>query len=197
MRGNLRGNVAAAHRLGAIPACAGEPRGAATSTCRCRGHPRVCGGTGNGATVAFPFAGPSPRVRGNPRKGRQRKMTSGAIPACAGEPQQDAAPQISGRGHPRVCGGTPWLLATVSTATGPSPRVRGNHQGAVQPDMRRGAIPACAGEPSAQLPPAGGQGGHPRVCGGTKGWELWLQDRQGPSPRVRGNRGGSEQCRHF
>ena len=70
-----------------IPACAGEPM-AATSTSVCRWvYPRVCGGTGDmQLPIALP-AGLSPRVRGNPLSTALLRSIEGSIPACAGEPR--------------------------------------------------------------------------------------------------------------
>ena len=71
------------------------------------------------------------------------------------------------RDYPRVCGGTLTALPNETTATGLSPRVRGNQIWCAFLLLSRRTIPACAGEPS------GGDGflnipkDYPRVCGGT------------------------------
>ena len=51
--------------------------------------------------------GLSPRVRGNPRNGRQIAPLWGSIPACAGEPCDMIDKDRPYRVYPRVCGGTP------------------------------------------------------------------------------------------
>ena len=52
-------------RSGSIPACAGEPSGAAFSLDCLAVYPRVCGGTAQDTRVLSPAEGLSPRVRGN------------------------------------------------------------------------------------------------------------------------------------
>ena len=89
--------------------------------------------------------------------------------------------------YPRVCGGTFLYRRGLTTETGLSPRVRGNHIVDVDGEAHYGSIPACAGEPAPcrHLPAAGAV--YPRVCGGTLRRELWEATRGGLSPRVRGN----------
>ena len=145
-------------------------------------YPRTGGGTSG--------TGLSPHGRGNPSKRpacpRGRTM-AGSIPARAGEPRQrPRAPRLSGHGHPgsiparagepsaieqaipgnipapgvypRTGGGTAPLRSSMV-----SPHGRGNLRGA----LRRGSIPARAGEP--------------RSCRDLVG-------RPGLSPHGRGNR---------
>ena len=75
---------------------------------------------------------------------------------------------------------------------GLSPRVRGNRLVLEQDVAAERSIPACAGEPAGcqlrQLP----QKVYPRVCGGTGCFSFDLEQRNGLSPRVRGNRSGSD-----
>lgn len=73
----------AKHR--AIPACAGKT-GAERLALEIDGsHPRVCGE--NFGVPAMYIAGwePSPRVRGKPYIAGYARVSSGAIPACAGK----------------------------------------------------------------------------------------------------------------
>ena len=75
---------------------------------------------------------------------------------------------------------------------GLSPRVRGNLMGIRQSGSGSGSIPACAGEP---IPRGAGRGRgrvYPRVCGGTNTSSVIPLRGVGLSPRVRGNRLGSE-----
>ena len=65
VRGNLDSLDERNPRLGSIPACAGEPGGGRTSSGIWTVYPRVCGGTGEGATQPYEEYGLSPRVRGN------------------------------------------------------------------------------------------------------------------------------------
>ena len=155
-------------RIGAIPACAGEP------------SPPLA--------MAALLVGLSPRVRGNrvcsPPSSARRK----AIPACAGEPSLTSSSAIRARGYPRVCGGTRAGTERSGGAYGLSPRVRGN-PGVRNPSRRcLRAIPACAGEPVPHTGNYPGGWGYPRVCGGTRCICPECGGNKGLSPRVRGNR---------
>ena len=86
----VRGNPAiwAENRsgIGSIPACAGEPPCSSPSSRPCGVYPRVCGGTCARNAAGDAYEGLSPRVRGNPFRGRLDCTWS--------------------RVYPRVCGGT-------------------------------------------------------------------------------------------
>ena len=71
--------------------------------------------------------------------------------------------------YPRVCGGTARPVAIVAVA------------------LR--SIPACAGEPRVTFAPYHEEEVYPRVCGGTAWRVRTMNNRQGLSPRVRGNHG--------
>ena len=70
--------------------------------------------------------GLSPRVRGNPRSDVSSRLWERSIPACAGEPQQNAYCDPNDEVYPRVCGGTQSPLLGPFPDPGLSPRVRGN-----------------------------------------------------------------------
>ena len=187
VRGNHPHLAGRAHRVGSIPACAGEPPSPADRREHWTVYPRVCGGTPDARVVLNCQAGLSPRVRGNPGHFVFREGGPGSIPACAGEPQENAATRPLTAVYPRVCGGTyPPRLASVPYE-GLSPRVRGNHLNRQKTDTPSGSIPACAGEP--YIEDEGKRIGkvYPRVCGGTDGKSGGRHDDQGLSPRVRGN----------
>ena len=131
--------------------------------------------------------GPSPRGWGNLMRAARLLRIAGAIPAWAGEPRRNARPGRRIRGHPRVGGGTAWTHALFRLLRGPSPRGRGNPVCEPVETLRIGAIPAWAGEPCRARRAGVGEGGHPRVGGGTDTLTLTVNGRQGPSPRGRGN----------
>ena len=150
-------------------------------------YPRVCGGTEPRTTNQVTYTGLSPRVRGNHRRTNRGAGTTRSIPACAGEPQADAATPPRSKVYPRVCGGTPPGGFDPAVHGGLSPRVRGNpHDGG--PDISgNGSIPACAGEPGYAPSTSRLRRVYPRVCGGTLSVGMrWVRVR-GLSPRVRGN----------
>ena len=147
----------------------------------------MCGGTGWNACAVNLERGLSPRVRGNPFQPSTRRLERGSIPACAGEPRPVLPMASIHRVYPRVCGGTAVGLLLLCSRRGLSPRVRGNlrRQRAAAPGI--GSIPACAGEPRLGCCCYAAVAVYPRVCGGTLVGYLDSVQRQGLSPRVRGN----------
>ena len=126
-------------------------------------------------------------MRGNRRQGHDRRVGSGSIPACAGEPPGSTAAGRRPRVYPRVCGGTTEGIDVDQRHTGLSPRVRGNRidDGVIVPS--EGSIPACAGEPRSSSRASGWSRVYPRVCGGTGFLMVATILNSGLSPRVRGN----------
>ena len=172
---------------GSIPACAGEPVRPPPWLCLRAVHPRVCGGARIGLHSPRRARGPSPRVRGSRRAHRAEVVHYGSIPACAGEPSSNPAPQRRHEVHPRVCGGARGAMLRKALPTGPSPRVRGSPKGKINGVFRRRSIPACAGEPGGVRARPRRARVHPRVCGGADVAELQRLGDDGPSPRVRGS----------
>ena len=86
-------------------------------------------------------------MRGNQGALRAASVQIRSIPACAGEPEQDDANDGEEEVYPRVCGGTQIDLVRDGSASGLSPRVRGNLQVFSDSNFVAGSIPACAGEP--------------------------------------------------
>ena len=187
VRGNLRPAPCARGGPGSIPACAGEPIVTSTATSGWRVYPRVCGGTEMTPAGTPSETGLSPRVRGNLRTGGLSLPARGSIPACAGEPVPDYPHCQIQRVYPRVCGGTGSPLPLPYLAKGLSPRVRGNPHRLAAGALRRGSIPACAGEPASGARAPCGKGVYPRVCGGTLRVAIDDVLAEGLSPRVRGN----------
>ncbi len=111
----------------------------------------------------------------------------GTIPAWAGEPRPTCAPRFRCGDHPRVGGGTRSANLCWSSASGPSPRGRGNHRHCSSDCNIIGTIPAWAGEPGAKGVSLYAKADHPRVGGGTARAGLAPDCPRGPSPRGRGN----------
>ena len=86
-----------------------------------------------------------------------------------------------------MCGGTTRQRRGSLYAAGLSPRVRGNPALDDLGCGRPGSIPACAGEPRADLPAGSDPTVYPRVCGGTVSRDRTWSPAWGLSPRVRGN----------
>ena len=170
-----------------IPACAGEPDYESVETVSVKVYPRVCGGTRLRESKERRCDGLSPRVRGNLIKGKPLVLWGRSIPACAGEPLQSRKSKRHVAVYPRVCGGTRPVFSPFVYQYGLSPRVRGNRYAIPHCRLPIRSIPACAGEPGPTLTTASLDKVYPRVCGGTPGTVRFCQQRQGLSPRVRGN----------
>ena len=131
-------------------------------------------------------------MRGNRAAMAAAAGRGGSIPAYAGEPIPAIRPPPAATVYPRVCGGTGMILLKTKTNSGLSPRMRGNQRTA--PGLRgsSGSIPAYAGEPHKCHHPARAQEVYPRVCGGTSGGAVRSPTGEGLSPRMRGNRYGTD-----
>jgi len=132
---------------GSIPACAGEPCRSARSRPGQGVDPRVCGGARVVGKPCRSLPGRSPRVRGSLYMARRRKLSTGSIPACAGEPPHLARGRALDRVDPRVCGGAVEVGCGPPAVDGRSPRVRGSLEAMTLTTASSGSIPACAGEP--------------------------------------------------
>ena len=187
VRGNPRLQHPGSPRRGSIPACAGEPRRGGGAGQYRAVYPRVCGGTPPSRRRRDNPAGLSPRVRGNRSASPKTVSPAGSIPACAGEPWAGTRRTKRWPVYPRVCGGTPKTRTASASATGLSPRVRGNRSPAPGTLAGLRSIPACAGEPAFRPVTGRVAAVYPRVCGGTLPACFQASDRPGLSPRVRGN----------
>ena len=147
----------------------------------------MCGGTRRHDCGSLLLRGLSPRVRGNHIKPRWLSSPARSIPACAGEPERILREACAQAVYPRVCGGTDTLIRKSGGTAGLSPRVRGNPRLRAGRPALRGAIPACAGEPSFTAVAPLLETVYPRVCGGTIPCRRCPCSVMGLSPRVRGN----------
>ena len=187
VRGNHRGHALRQMPDRSIPACAGEPRRIPVGTPAPGVYPRVCGGTPAPRRTPHPRPGLSPRVRENLAGQCNGRNRIGSIPACAGEPSYIGQPPDWGLVYPRVCGGTISEFTVWRTASGLSPRVRGNLAADAVRGGNAGSIPACAGEPPKPAGTRPNRRVYPRVCGGTRASSSRRSWASGLSPRVRGN----------
>ena len=126
IRGNQTLLLARRRPEGSIPAHTGEPR--ATQSCcqSVRVYPRAYGGTPTPALERLARMGLSPRIRGNHRDGRRRRLRLGSIPAHTGEPASGRPRRRRPRVYPRAYGGTIRCVAGTTGSKGLSPRIRGN-----------------------------------------------------------------------
>ena len=139
--------------------------------------------------MASLMSGLSPQVRGNHVGEAASLVRWGSIPAGAGEPGSARRRWRRSGVYPRRCGGTMLPTTLGWRRNGLSPQVRGNPDPPPPASFSTGSIPAGAGEPAALDLTPWIERVYPRRCGGTFGASPWLDDDQGLSPQVRGNRG--------
>ena len=188
MRGNRLFPSARDLPLGTIPAHAGEPAIITTPHGCAWDYPRACGGTFEGVARQALAGGLSPRMRGNLAGLSPGKARLGTIPAHAGEPSLSSRRRILPGDYPRACGGTGPGESAKVTATGLSPRMRGNRGVMRLAALLLGTIPAHAGEPGSGIVTPPDSWDYPRACGGTRTAEPLERPCRGLSPRMRGNR---------
>ena len=147
VRGNPRAWCHCWASCGSIPACTGKPTPAEPQGQPVGVYPRVYGETLRRNHARTPHHGLSPRVRGNLLKKQKPLPHVGSIPACTGKPHLVYDPLAEPAVYPRVYGETTVREFTSTTATGLSPRVRGNHAAELAGNQHTRSIPACTGEP--------------------------------------------------
>ena len=130
--------------------------------------------------------GPSPLARGKHGNRGQHEMTSGTIPARAGETWRGWASASGTRDHPRSRGGNEDMGEISHIVHGPSPLARGKPIAPLQIDASEGTIPARAGETGTPRMRSARCTDHPRSRGGNAGLTRSRRSRKGPSPLARG-----------
>ncbi len=187
-RGNRESVDAAVAQRGSIPARAGEPPPPAARGARERVYPRAGGGTAVISLKPVEVSGLSPRGRGNLKTSLAIALVGGSIPARAGEPSGRPRSRRPSGVYPRAGGGTTPILSVSTALGGLSPRGRGNPSPAARGGRLPGSIPARAGEPDPPGHRAASEVVYPRAGGGTAYAPMEGSQRQGLSPRGRGNR---------
>ena len=151
---------------GIIPAHAGNTGTTTGKPARTRDHPRACG----------------EHRRGN----RKQRRAHGIIPAHAGNTYPYVLPPCSQRDHPRACGEHSERRYCRVTLTGSSPRMRGTRGKIERHALRRGIIPAHAGNTIMMGMASLMSRDHPRACGEHRPISQSGIPERGSSPRMRG-----------
>ena len=173
--------------MGSIPAHAGKPLWLLQPPGLRRVYPRACGETSGNPIERPPRKGLSPRMRGNRNADLLDVQGAGSIPAHAGKPRRRRGWRPWSRVYPRACGETPSPEELSRVGRGLSPRMRGNQLGPGGHAHGQGSIPAHAGKPYLVDDVNRHTRVYPRACGETSiEGDVALQ-REGLSPRMRGN----------
>ena len=130
---------------GIIPACAGNRPWPQFGGVAGRDHPRVCGEQEHLSADEYIAEGSSPRVRGTVAALLPPMLSTGIIPACAGNRLTSLGGAYSGGDHPRVCGEQCTQPVIIQPEAGSSPRVRGTGIKQLENGVELRIIPACAG----------------------------------------------------
>ncbi len=124
-----------------------------------------------------------PRVRGNYQHVLELDRCLGSIPARAGEPPLRQIQNRIKMVYPRACGGTNEKSGMGNVASGLSPRVRGNLDGAISVSnvALRGLSPRVRGTRFLAFFRVHGHGLSPRVRGNLDG-AIWSHVATGSIP---------------
>ena len=169
-----------------IPALAGNTLPASLLMCSNRDHPRACGEHEHRAVTPPVTQGSSPRLRGTPQCRLSRPLSIGIIPALAGNTTGCVVWATYPWDHPRACGEHFPVGQPERGRQGSSPRLRGTHGCRPTSAVRRGIIPALAGNTKSTSPIALHNWDHPRACGEHVTIPADAILTAGSSPRLRG-----------
>ena len=97
-----------------------------------------------------------------------RAVRLGSIPAGAGEPARETPRFRLAWVYPRGCGGAQNRSVAATSCRGLSPRVRGSPFQIFPDRVKRGSIPAGAGEPRCRIFCRPCERVYPRGCGGAR-----------------------------
>ena len=107
-------------------------------------------------------------------------------PAYAGKRFDNDIDKFISRDHPRVCGEKSAYMREAWRQQGSPPRMRGKEHNPVTYIHLLGITPAYAGKSLLNVDGAFCLEDHPRVCGEKLCIDLFVQDRLGSPPRMRG-----------
>ena len=165
MRGTPEPELVRPAPHGIIPAYAGNTRHAPIQGVPHWDHPRVCGEHSVETLKKSASAGSSPRMRGTLKALKNHDVSSGIIPAYAGNTAPRPWKASPCRDHPRVCGEHQSAPTETVQCKGSSPRMRGTPHQHAHDAVRQGIIPAYAGNTMSMALASAISLDHPRVCG--------------------------------
>ncbi len=188
MRGTRNRGAPSMVSIRSIPAHAGNTLTKTNMLSRQTVHPRACGEHRIFWCRRMVARGPSPRMRGTPRRSSATAHSGRSIPAHAGNTTRFLLAVWGFPVHPRACGEHNKKECLWTSMSGPSPRMRGTPPTTKLVEGQLRSIPAHAGNTRISMFRSFHCAVHPRACGEHA---LRLPPRgvvAGPSPRMRGTR---------
>ena len=164
-RGARRLRLKLCDARGIIPACAGSTFILAMMQHAAGDHPRMRGEHDSSLPPNTSNQGSSPHARGARGPHRAAHGSAGIIPACAGSTPTRACRLWSERDHPRMRGEHHRSTHSRIAVPGSSPHARGAQASALQRELERGIIPACAGSTAPTETAGRPTWDHPRMRG--------------------------------
>ena len=186
MRGARAPSGPGARRAGIIPADAGSTILFLILQKDIEDHPRRCGEHAFFVAFRLLCRGSSPQMRGALIAVLALRQCERIIPADAGSTQDTLDATVGYKDHPRRCGEHRPLRASIHSAVGSSPQMRGALFDKLTGVQDGGIIPADAGSTYPASAGMSSRRDHPRRCGehlpatGSEG-DYW-----GSSPQMRG-----------
>ena len=173
---------------GSSPHARGTPPRCARSRPCTWDHPRMRGEHKFTPSSPRKPMGSSPHARGTQRRTERLRRVYGIIPACAGNtrPCVTAGPRCGD--HPRMRGEHKLSRKRTPTGKGSSPHARGTQPHPLQRHVRKGIIPACAGNTGSSPRRPRRAGDHPRMRGEHARASSKAARFMGSSPHARGTR---------
>ena len=168
------------------PAGAGKTQHESAAFAATRDHPRRCGENGPNGAISDTPSGSPPQVRGKPFYPQSIRTGKGITPAGAGKTEIRPVDFFVKSDHPRRCGENSFEGASLQSASGSPPQVRGKRCGAASGVRRDRITPAGAGKTLDSIAFRQLKRDHPRRCGENDA--SWIDDEkiQGSPPQVRG-----------
>ncbi len=194
IRGKCRHVEAGRLDVGIIPANTGKIQSHERKLKRKPDHPREYGENVRASTWIWPKTGSSPRIRGKYRLPPLMEAGLGIIPANTGKIAQDWRWFPLGWDHPREYGENLCCNATMPSASGSSPRIRGKYLEYALGYTPEGIIPANTGKIRTTRSQHGGRGDHPREYGENLTKKPQALQTIGSSPRIRGKLDRAKTC---
>ena len=188
-RGNRRRRRRIKQSHGPIPARAGQPAEHALCAPGQWAYPRSRGATYSSSAPVMSPLGLSPLARGNLDSRGISNAHCGPIPARAGQPLERMFDRLARPAYPRSRGATNTCRRRRHSQSGLSPLARGNRRISYHHVLRKGPIPARAGQPGGEDGEHGAFRAYPRSRGATQAKRLLGDSAPGLSPLARGNPG--------